>query len=111
MIANQTSKAGLSRSTLWLMTIATGLVVANNYYNQPLLALIAKDLSIDEATVSNSAMLTQIGYACGLLLIVPLGDMFKRKKMILIDFMFIILSLSPAWRCLPRLSPYCFLAF
>jgi len=94
MIANQTSKAGLSRSTLWLMTIATGLVVANNYYNQPLLALIAKDLSIDEATVSNSAMLTQIGYACGLLLIVPLGDMFKRKKMILIDFMFIILSLA-----------------
>jgi predicted MFS family arabinose efflux permease len=55
--------------------------------------LIAKDLHIDEATVSNSAMLTQIGYAFGLLLIVPLGDMFKRKKMILIDFFFIIFSL------------------
>jgi predicted MFS family arabinose efflux permease len=75
------------------MTIATGLVVANKYYKQPLLGLIAKDLHIDEATVSNSAMLTQIGYAFGLLLIVPLGDMFKRKKMILIDFFFIIFSL------------------
>lgn len=88
------SKTALSQSTLWLMTIATGLVVANNYYNQPLLGLIAKDLKVSEATVSNSAMLTQIGYACGLLVIVPLGDMFKRKKMILIDFIFIILSLA-----------------
>lgn len=88
------STAALPQSTLWLMTIATGLVVANNYYNQPLLGLIAKDLNVDEATVSNSAMLTQIGYAFGLLLIVPLGDMFKRKKMILIDFIFIILSLA-----------------
>ncbi|MDR0264257.1 MAG: MFS transporter [Sphingobacterium sp.] len=84
----------LPKATLWLMTIATGLVVANNYYNQPLLGLIAKDLSVDEAMVSNSAMLTQIGYAFGLLLIVPLGDMFKRKKMILIDFFFIIFSLA-----------------
>ncbi|WP_312190167.1 MFS transporter [Sphingobacterium sp.] len=88
------SNRNLSKATLWLMTIATGLVVANNYYNQPLLALIAKDLKIDEATVSNSAMLTQIGYAFGLLLIVPLGDMFKRKKMILIDFIFIVFSLA-----------------
>jgi Arabinose efflux permease len=87
------SKNEISKATLWLMTIATGLVVANNYYNQPLLGLIAKDLHIDEAMVSNSAMLTQIGYAFGLLLIVPLGDMFKRKKMILIDFFFIIFSL------------------
>lgn len=88
------SKNELPKATLWLMTIATGLVVANNYYNQPLLGLIAKDLSVDEAMVSNSAMLTQIGYAFGLLLIVPLGDMFKRKKMILIDFFFIIFSLA-----------------
>jgi len=34
----------LPKSTLWLMTIATGLIVANNYYNQPLLALIAADV-------------------------------------------------------------------
>ncbi|MGJ1416248.1 MFS transporter [Sphingobacterium multivorum] len=86
------SENEISKATLWLMTIATGLVVANNYY-QPLLDLIAKDLHIDEAMVGNSAMLTQIGYAFGLLLIVPLGDMFKRKKMILIDFFFIIFSL------------------
>ena len=94
MIQTTGSENRLSNATLWLMTIATGLVVANNYYNQPLLGLIAKDLDVDEATVSNSAMLTQIGYACGLLLIVPLGDMFSRKSMILIDFVFIILSLA-----------------
>lgn len=83
----------LSRSTLWLMTIGAGLVVANNYYNLPLLGMIASELNESEAATSRIPMFTQIGYACGLLLIVPLGDMFKRKKIILIDFIFIIASL------------------
>lgn len=75
------------------MTIGAGLVVANNYYNQPLLGMIAKELGESEAATSRVAMFTQIGYAAGLLLIIPLGDMFKRKKIILIDFVFILLSL------------------
>ncbi|WP_246625417.1 MFS transporter [Edaphocola aurantiacus] len=87
------ARPALTRSVLWLMTIASGLVVANNYYNQPLLGLIAKDMGVSEAKVSNIAMFTQIGYAMGLLLIVPLGDMLRRKRLILIDFIFIILSL------------------
>lgn len=86
-------KPELTKTTLWLMTIASGLVVGNNYYNQPLLGLIARDLSVTESQVSNIAMLTQVGYAFGLLFIVPLGDMFLRKRLILIDFCFIILSL------------------
>ncbi|UIR57190.1 MFS transporter [Sphingobacterium sp. SRCM116780] len=90
---HEKTKPTLTNSLLWLMTIATGLVVANNYYNQPLLALIAKDIQVSESVASNIAMLTQIGYACGLLFIVPLGDMFKRKRMILIDFVFIIIAL------------------
>lgn len=83
----------LSRSTIWLMTIGAGVVVANNYYNQPLLAMIANDLKVSEEATSHIAMITQIGYAVGLLLIIPLGDMFHRKRIILIDFIFIILSL------------------
>lgn len=87
-------KPVLTRSTLWLMTIAAGLVVANNYYNQPLLGLMARDLNVTENTISSIAMLTQVGYAMGLLLIVPLGDMFMRKRLILFDFIFIIISLT-----------------
>lgn len=83
----------LPKSVLWLMTIGAGLVVANNYYNQPLLGMIAHELGRSEATTSKIAMFTQMGYAAGLFLIIPLGDMFRRKKIILIDFVFIIASL------------------
>lgn len=86
-------KPVLTRSVLWLMTIATGLVVGNNYYNQPLLGLMARDFQVSEDKISIIAMLTQVGYAFGLLFIVPLGDMFRRKKLILVIFGFIILSL------------------
>lgn len=78
------------------MAVSTGLVVANNYYNQPLLANMARSFNISESAVSNVPMLTQIGYALGLFLIVPLGDKYKRKKLILTVFLFIILSLVGA---------------
>lgn len=87
------NKPKLTTKLLWLMTIGAGLVVANNYYNQPLLGMIAKELNRSEAAASKISMFTQIGYALGLLLIIPLGDMVRRKRMILIDFVFIIISL------------------
>lgn len=89
----ETKPEYLSKATLWLMTIGAGLVVANNYYNQPLLGMIAKEFDASEAATSKVAMLTQMGYAAGLLFLIPLGDMFRRKRIILIDFIFIILSL------------------
>src|SRR5690606_41002281 len=77
----------LTKSLLWLITLTTGIVVGNNYYNQPLLGLMAKDFQVSEAAISIIAMLTQIGFATGLLFIVPLGDMVKRKKLILSIFL------------------------
>ncbi|WP_242626701.1 MFS transporter [Pseudobacter ginsenosidimutans] len=88
------SKPALTKSTLWLMTIATGMIVANNYYNQPLLGLMARDFGVPESRISNIAMLTQIGYAMGLLLLVPLGDRLERRKLILWDMVAIIISLA-----------------
>lgn len=87
------NKEYLPKNILWLMAVGAGLVVANNYYNQPLLGMIAQDLGRSEAATSKIAMFTQIGYAAGLLIIIPLGDMFKRKRIILVDFFFIIASL------------------
>ena len=84
----------LTKSLLWLITLTTGIVVGNNYYNQPLLGLMAKDFQVSEAAISIIAMLTQIGFATGLLFIVPLGDMVKRKKLILSIFLLIIVSLA-----------------
>lgn len=84
---------GISRTVIWLMAIISGLVVANNYYNQPLLGLISKDLNVSESAASRISMLTQIGYAVGLLMIVPLGDKFLRKRLILIDLFLVFGSL------------------
>lgn len=84
----------LTKPLLWLITLTTGIVVGNNYYNQPLLGLMAKDFHVSESAISIIAMLTQIGFATGLLFIVPLGDMIKRKKLILSIFLLIIVSLA-----------------
>ena len=86
----------LSGSLLYVIAIGAGLVVANNYYNQPLLNLMAKTFQVSEAEVSNIPLFTQLGYAFGLLFIIPLGDKFNRKKLILIDFIAIIGSLLVA---------------
>ena len=75
MQANLSS--GISRTVIWLMAVISGLVVANNYYNQPLLALISDDLHVSESAAGRISVLTQVGYALGLLLLVPLGDKFS----------------------------------
>tara|TARA_R110002020_G_scaffold154714_2_gene334993 strand:+ start:154934 stop:156103 length:1170 start_codon:yes stop_codon:yes gene_type:complete len=83
----------LSNSLLYLMATAAGLVVANNYYNQPLLNLIAKTFEVSESEVSNIPLFSQLGFAFGLLFIIPLGDMFPRKKIILIDIVAVTVAL------------------
>jgi predicted MFS family arabinose efflux permease len=83
----------LSRADVLLMAFCTGLIVANIYYCQPLIILIAKDFNIPESIAGRATYLTQAGYAIGLLLLVPLGDMFERKKQILVITGLAILSL------------------
>src|ERR1700712_2093990 len=89
-------KPHLKSSTLWIMTVTTGLVVANIYYNQPLLGDIASTYHINNGKAGQVSMITQIGYAAGMLLIAPLADMFKRKRLMIIDFAFVIIALVVA---------------
>lgn len=86
-------QAPLTPSLLWLMTIGACLVVANNYYNQPLLGDIAREFAVSESVANRVATITIFGYAMGLMLLVPLGDKFDKKLLIGIDFIFIIGSL------------------
>ncbi len=83
----------LSRADVLLMAFCTGLIVANIYYCQPLIVLIARDFQVPESVAGRATYLTQAGYAIGLLLLVPLGDMFERKKQILVITGLAILSL------------------
>ncbi|GAA4016181.1 MFS transporter [Hymenobacter fastidiosus] len=77
------SPAPLAPALVWLMAITCGLVVANIYYNQPLLAEIGKTFGLSDTRVSLVATVTQIGYTLGLLFVVPLGDKRERKSLIL----------------------------
>lgn len=86
----------LSNSVLYLMSISAGLIVANLYYNQPLLNLIAETFGVTEAAVSNVALSTQLGYAFGLLFINPLGDKLSNHKILLFDFIVMIVALIAA---------------
>lgn len=72
----------LSKTDVGFMAIATGLIVANLYYCQPLVILIAKEFLIAEEKAATITYLTQAGYAIGMFVMVPLGDKLERKKQI-----------------------------
>ncbi|EDV2742253.1 MFS transporter [Salmonella enterica subsp. diarizonae] len=73
---------GLSPALIVLMSVATGLVVASNYYAQPLLDTIAHHFSLSASSAGFIVTAAQLGYAAGLLFLVPLGDMFERRMLI-----------------------------
>jgi predicted MFS family arabinose efflux permease len=72
--------AGLNVIIL-VMAVACGLTVANLYYAQPLLALIASSFRISQGKAATVVTLTQLGYAAGLAFLVPLGDVLENRKL------------------------------
>ena len=74
----------IERRTLWAMAVGSGLAVANNYYAQPLLAEMGRHFGASDRRMGTVAMLSQVGYAAGLLLFVPLGDRLERRSFILV---------------------------
>lgn len=73
----------LSAGMTLLLASACGLIVANLYYAQPLIGPIGAELGLSPSAAGLIVTLTQIGYGLGLLLIVPLGDLFENRKLIL----------------------------
>jgi predicted MFS family arabinose efflux permease len=66
-----------------MMAIIAGAVITNLYCIQPILPLIASDMAIGLTTVDLVASVALLGFAAGLGLLLPLGDRYDRRKLVL----------------------------
>ena len=75
---------GIPRHILLMMAIMAGFTVANLYYNQPLLDMICRETGITQVEANLITVVTQIGYALGLLFVVPLADMVSTRRIVVL---------------------------
>lgn len=82
------------RSVIALFAVASGLCVANVYYAQPLLDALAQSFAISQAAVGGVVTATQVGSALALLLLVPLGDLVERRRLLLVQLLALVGALA-----------------
>lgn len=87
---------GVSRALVVLLAVACGAAVANLYYAQPLLDTISADLGASPSTTGLVLVATQLGYAVGLVLLVPLGDLLDRRRLVTTVLVVTTLALAGA---------------
>jgi predicted MFS family arabinose efflux permease len=81
-VPDSTRVRSLPRSLVVLFAVACGLAVANVYYAQPVLDAIADSFAISDAAAGIVVTVTHVGYGLGLVLLVPLGDLVNRRRLI-----------------------------
>ncbi|WP_431034556.1 MFS transporter [Pseudomonas yamanorum] len=86
----------MTRGMVMLFAFCCGAIVANIYYAQPIIELIAPDIGLTPAMASLIVSLTQIGYALGLFFLVPLGDLLENRRLMIITTVVAIASLLGA---------------
>ena len=96
--------ATLDKGVVLLFAIACGLAVSNVYYAQPLLDAMADAFGLSPGSIGIVMTLTQVGYGLGLLLLVPLGDLLNRRRLIVTQtllsaaaLLMIALASNSAW--------------
>ncbi|KFN01055.1 MFS transporter [Bacillus clarus] len=83
----------MSRYMALLFAIACGMAVANIYFAHPLLDAISNEFKIDHSTIGIVITITQICYALGLLLLVPLGDLLNPRRLIIGQMLLSVVAL------------------
>ncbi|MCF5735155.1 MFS transporter [Pseudomonas syringae] len=86
----------MTPAMVMLFAFCCGAIVANIYYAQPIIELIAPDIGLSSTAASLIVSLTQIGYALGLFFLVPLGDFLENRRLMLVTTVVAILSLLGA---------------
>jgi predicted MFS family arabinose efflux permease len=83
----------LSRGLTLLFAVASGLAVANAYFAQPMLDTMADDLGLSRAQTGLIVAATQFGYGLGLILLVPLGDLLDRRRLVVVQSLLSVAAL------------------
>jgi predicted MFS family arabinose efflux permease len=100
-----------ARAAMVLLAVIAGVSVANLYYAQPLAAMMAGSLRVGASGIGLALMLCQVGYALGMLLLVPLGDGRERRGLMLktalgASGMLLLVAAAPSF---PALAASCLL--
>ncbi|MFD1888491.1 MFS transporter [Paenibacillus wenxiniae] len=93
IVQSTSTTTPLSKPVVVLLAVACGLSVATIYYVHPMLYTIAADLHMNPALAGSVITVTQICYALGLLFLVPLGDLFPRRQLIIGQMLLSVLCL------------------
>lgn len=88
------SPSGLSGWLTLLLAGAAGAAVANVYFAQPLLVTIGREFALSSATVGIVVAITQLGYGLGLFLVVPLGDLVDRRRLVVTQLLLLAGALA-----------------
>jgi len=86
-------KQTVAPALVWLMAIGAGIGVANVYYIQPVVPLIRETFGTTSEQASLVPAVSQVGYAAGILLLAPLGDIMDRKRLVLLKSVLLVLAL------------------
>lgn len=94
--ATTMAKVSMTRGMVLLFAFCCGAIVANIYYAQPIISLIAPDIGMSNGSASFIVSLTQIGYALGLFFLVPLADLMENRRLMIATIVVTIFSLIAA---------------
>lgn len=84
---------GPSTALTGIVAVATGALVANLYYAQPLVATIGPEIGVGSDLAGSVASVTQLGYGAGLLFLVSLADLVENRRLVLVTLAITALGL------------------